>query len=73
LAIFLLFFQKLQVHCKLLTQNLQEGSALGLHLQALALLQVWRNESSIIGFVGDISFLFLFSGSTKRIVIVESF
>ena len=41
----------------LLTQHtlLQEGSA-----QALALLQVWRNESSMIGFVGNISLIFLF-------------
>jgi hypothetical protein len=68
-----LFFQKSQVHCRVLTEHLQEGLALGQHLQAMALLQVWRNESSIIGFVGDISFLLLFSGNTKRIVIVNFF
>jgi hypothetical protein len=33
--------------------------ASGQHLQAQALLQVWRDESSLIGFVDKISFLFL--------------
>jgi hypothetical protein len=39
---------------------LQEGSALGQHLQAMALLQVLRDVSSVIGFVGGISFRVLF-------------
>ncbi len=39
---------------------MQEGwGASGQHLQAQALLQVWRDESSLIGFVDNISFLCL--------------
>ena len=53
---YILRFQKFQVDCKvLLTQRtlLQQGSAwgqAGQQVQALALLQVRREESSLIGF-----------------------